>query len=73
MRAFHQSLTVKYRQGYVWWSAVELARRLVFLLFIVALPDNEVGAGHLLYLINSQWHVLLPEVYFPQSDCWSGC
>lgn len=43
VRAFHQSLTVRYRQGTRWWSAVELARRLLFLLFIVIFPDNEVG------------------------------
>ena len=43
VRAFHQSLTVRYRQEYRWWSSVELARRLLLLLFIVVFPDNEVG------------------------------
>jgi hypothetical protein len=41
VRSFHQSLTVSYREGCKWWSAVELARRLLFLLLIVIFPDNE--------------------------------
>ena len=43
MKLFHESLTVGYREGCRWWSAVDLGRRLVFILFIVAMPQNEVG------------------------------
>ena len=42
VRSFYQPLTVAYRVSCRWWSAVELARRLLFLLVVVELPDNKV-------------------------------
>ena len=40
---FHEPLVVSYKDNCQWWSAVELGRRFLFILFIVALPQNDVS------------------------------
>ena len=32
-----------FKESYKWWAAVELARRMLMLLFIVSFPGNDVS------------------------------
>ena len=40
---FQDALTVTYKEKWKWWSAVELARRFIFILFVVSYPRNSVS------------------------------
>ena len=42
LNCFHPPLMLVYRDGWGWWASVELGRRFLFILFTVALPQNEV-------------------------------
>ena len=45
VQLFKEPVTAPYRERLGWWSAVDLARRLILPLFLVALPGNEVGSS----------------------------
>ena len=36
-------LSISFRDGYSWWPAMELCRRLILVVFIVAFPGNNVS------------------------------
>ena len=42
LNCFRPPLMLVYRDGWGWWASVELGRRFLFILFTVALPQNEV-------------------------------
>ncbi|XP_065897579.1 uncharacterized protein [Dysidea avara] len=39
---FSEVLTAPFKEGYRWWTAVELTRRYVIIFFIIAVPGNHV-------------------------------
>ena len=43
LKYFEEPLTECYKEKWKWWSAVELARRFLFILFIIPFPRNFVS------------------------------
>ena len=41
-----EPLTLTFHMNYKWWAAVELTRRVVILVFIVAFPRNNVSLDY---------------------------
>ena len=46
-----EPLTNAYKEKYRWWSAVELAKRLLLLLFIIAFPTNDYPAIFIILIL----------------------
>ena len=43
---FQDPLTAAYKEKWRWWSAVELARRFIVILFVLSYPRNSVSNFH---------------------------
>ena len=43
LKYFEHALTHAYKEQWKWWSAIELARRFIFVLFVVPFPGNSVS------------------------------
>jgi hypothetical protein len=43
LKYFEDALTISYKEKWRWWSAVELARRFLFILFVIPFPRNSVS------------------------------
>jgi hypothetical protein len=60
VRSFQEALRLPYKERLRWWSAVDLARRLVFLILVVLLPDNEVVSVLLLAVFTTIYAYVRP-------------
>ena len=46
LKYFEHALTHAYKEQWKWWSAIELARRYIFVLFVIPFPGNSVSYKH---------------------------